>query len=61
MLETKLIVVQTFVEAASATQCFLCAAPIPAGGPPLCPLCLEIEAERDQDYRDEKQQARRPF
>ena len=61
MLETKLIVVQTFVEAASSTQCFLCAAPIPAEGPPLCQLCLEIEAERDQDYRDEKQQARRPF
>ena len=61
MLETKLIVVRAFVEAVPATQCYLCAAPIPMEGPPLCTLCLEIEAERDQDYRDEKQQARRPF
>ena len=61
MLKTKLIVVQTFVEVVSVARCYLCAAPIPAKGPPLCPLCLEIEAEREQDYRDEKQQARRPF
>ncbi len=64
MLETKLIVIEEFVEAVrtvEVVQCFLCAAPIPVDGAPFCPLCLEIQESRERAYREEQQQARRPF
>ena len=64
MLETQLIVVKELVAAVSRVevlQCVLCAAPIPVDGAPLCPLCLVIEASRERAYREEKEQARRPF
>ena len=66
MLETQVIVVGELVAVGVARgrgpdQCFLCAALIPVDGPPLCPLCTEIEEENDRAYREEKEQARRPF
>ena len=42
-------------------KCALCGELIPAAGPALCTVCLTDEAEKWQDYRDEREQARRPF
>ena len=64
MPETELIVVKEFVEAVCTVEvapCALCAAPTPIDGPLLCPLCLEVQESRERAYREEQEQARRPF
>lgn len=42
-------------------KCVLCGELIPAHGPPLCPECLADDAAKWDDYRAEREQARRPF
>ena len=66
MIEGDVIVVAEVVEAWKAirkglARCLLCAAPIPLEVPPLCLLCLDIEASNERAYREEQEQARRPF
>ena len=58
MLETKEVVLLTLV---SLSKCALCDVPIPADGPALCVECQADETEKLDDYRAEREQARRPF
>ena len=66
MLETEITVIVEVVDpdttrGKSMVPCYVCAAPIPVGSHPLCALCQDIQGERERAYREEQEQARRPF
>ena len=66
MLEIQALVVEETLKPGNTrgkglAKCFLCAAPIALEVPALCPLCLDIEASNERAYREEQEQARRPF
>lgn len=44
----------------SSRACHLCGAAVDAPGYPLCPGCIEAEAEEGRDTRAETEQRRRP-
>ena len=44
----------------ATNRCYLCGAPIQADDRPLCQDCERDETEKWEDYRAEKEQARRP-